>query len=328
MIIPRRDAAEGKAGASYTGVVRSRIESDLGFRVDGKITQRLVDAGQKVVRGQALMRLDPADLGLAADAAIDRQRAAEAEAVRTAADVARLDGLVEAGAVSAASRDAALAARQVAAANLAAVRAAARESNNRRAYSTLVADSDGVVTEILAQPGQVVAAGAPVVRLSQAGAREALIAVPETAVSSLPRDATARLYAAGDSLPARLREVAGAADPLTRTYAARYVLRGSSASAAPLGATVTITIGAAGRNSMSIPQGAVHEAGSGPGVWVVERGGRVRFRRVDVLSLGDDAVLIAQGALRAGERIVVLGAQLLHEGDPVRLAAGVARPAA
>lgn len=307
-------------GTNYTGIVRSRIESDVSFRTDGKIVQRLVDAGQKVRRGQVLMRLDPVDLGLSAEAAAQRQRAAEADVVRTTADKARLDGLVEAGAVSAVAFDAAVSAQRIAAANLAAARAATREAGNRKGYADLVADSDGVVTEVLAQPGQVVSAGMPILRVGRSGAREALVAVPETAVSSLPRQASAQVYGTNVVVPARLREVAGAADPLTRTFAARYVLDGGGASA-PLGATVTISVRGAGQGEATIPQGALHETGAGPGVWVVGSGGKVNFRRVRILSLAEEDIRIAPGALRSGERIVVLGAHLLREGDAVRIAA-------
>lgn len=323
MLVPRAGQAGGVASARYTGVVQARIASDLGFRVDGKIAQRLVDAGQSVTRGQILMRLDPADLGLAAVAARERQRAAEAEAGRTAADVTRLQGLVEAGAVSAATYDAAVAAQRVAAATFEAARSAAREAGNRQRYAVLVADSDAIVTDVLAQPGQVVSAGTPVIRLGRAGAREAMIAIPETAKAMLPRMATARLYGSSADVPARLREVAGAADPLTRTFAARYVLSGAGA-VAPLGSTVTITVPAKARGGSVrpdfLPQGALHEAGAGPGVWVVGRDGRVRLRRVRLAGFADEAVMLAPGALRPGERIVVLGAHLLHEGDAVRVA--------
>jgi RND family efflux transporter MFP subunit len=331
MLVPQAGQAGGAAGASYTGVVQARIASDLGFRVDGKIAQRLVDAGQSVSRGQILMRLDPADLGLAAAAARERQRAAEAEAGRTAADVTRLEGLVEAGAVSAATYDAAVAAQRVAAATLEAARSAAREAANRQGYAVLVADSDAIVADVLAQPGQVVPAGTPVIRLGRAGAREAMIAIPETAKATLPRMATATLYGSNTIMPARLREVAGAADPLTRTFAARYVLGGAGA-AAPLGSTVTIIVPATARGGFArpdvLPQSALHEAGAGPGVWAVGRDGRVRLRRVRLAGFADEAVVLAPGALRAGERIVVLGAHLLHEGDPVRVASvGGSKPA-
>jgi len=304
----------------YTGVVRARIESDLGFRVGGKIVERLVDPGQRVRRGQALMRLDVTDLGLAASAAADRLRTAQAEATRATAEEVRLRRLVEAGAVSRSTYEVALAAAQSATANLSAARAGADEAANQRGYATLLADADGVVTDVLAQPGQVVSVGAPIVRLARDGDREAAVAVPEVQVQALPRVGRAILYGSDKPLPARLREVAGAADPLTRTYDARFTVANPDL---PLGATVTIELPRAAASRLAVPLSSLHDGGAGPGVWVV-KAGRVTFRRVEVAALGEEAASIAPGPLASGDRIVALGAQLLREGQPVRVAASAA----
>jgi RND family efflux transporter MFP subunit len=309
-----------EAPLHYTGVVRARIESDLGFRVGGKIVERLVDPGQRVRRGQALMRLDVTDLGLAASAAADRLRAAQAEATRATAEEARLRRLVEAGAVSRSAYEVALAAAQSTRANLSAARAGSDDAANQRGYATLLADADGVVTDVLAQPGQVVSAGAPVVRLARAGDREAAVAVPESQVASLPRLGSAILYGSDRPLPARLREVAGAADPSTRTYDARFALADTDL---PLGATVTVELPRPAASRLAVPLSSLHDGGGGPGVWVVKTG-RVTFRPVQVATLGEETATIAPGALTPGDRIVALGAQLLREGQPVRLAAAVA----
>ena len=314
-------ASGGGDSARYTGTVRARIEADLGFRVPGKIAERLIDPGARVRRGQVLVRLDPTDLGLAASAAGDRLRAAEAEAARAAADEARLKGLVEAGATAAATYDAAVAAKRSTAANLAAARAQARDAANQRGYAALVADSDGIVTEVLAQPGQVVSAGTPIVRLARGGAREALVAVPEAALPRLPREASAELYASGAKVSARLREVAGTADPLTRTYAARYTLA-AAPEAAPLGSTVTLALGLAEAGApVAVPLAALTDRGRGASVWVIGADGRVHRRPVKLLGLSEESARVAPGALRPGERIVALGAQLLRDGQAVRVEA-------
>lgn len=314
--------AASAAPIRYTGVVRARIESDLGFRVGGKITERLVDPGERVRRGQPLMRLDATDLGLAAAVAADRLRAAQAEATRAAADEARLRRLVEAGAVSRSAYDAALAAARSSAANLSAARSGASEAANQRSYGTLFADADGVVTDVLAQPGQVVSAGAPVVRLARAGGREAAVAVPETQLATLPREGRAFLYGSGVPLPARLREVAGSADGLTRTYDARFAL---GAADTPLGATVTVELPRRTAPQLAVPLTSIHDAGRGAGVWLV-RSGRVTFRPVTIAALGEETATIAASGLSPGDRIVALGAQLLREGEAVRVAgAEVAR---
>jgi len=315
-----RTAVVGDAEAAplrYTGVVRSRTESDLGFRVGGKVVQRLVDPGQWVRRGQPLMRLDAADLELAASASRDQVRSAEAQAAQATAEEARQRRLLDAGAVSRSAYDAALAASESAQAAVAAARSGARQAGNQAGYGTLVADADGVVTEVLAQPGQVVAPGAVVVRLARAGNREAAIAIPETQLATLPRTGQAYLYGSTTPIPAQLREVAGVADPLTRTFDARFVL---SQSEIPLGSTVTVELPRATGAEIQVPLTALHDPGSGPGVWVV-RDKKVRFRPVRVARLGEEAASIVPGSLSAGERIVTLGANQLREGETVRLAA-------
>ncbi len=305
----------------YTGVIRSRVESALGFRIGGKVTARLVNSGDRVRRGQALMRLDPVDFGLAVEGAGGRVAGAEAEASRAAREEERLNGLVEAGAVSQSAYDAALAARQSAEAALTSARAAASEAANQSKYAILTADADGVVTEILAEPGQVVAAGVPVLRLARAGSREAQISVPETAFASLARVGTASLYGQEQTFPVRLREIAGEADPATRTFEARYSLPEAGAQL-PLGATVTVRLAGQAPPALRVPLSALHDPGTGPGVWVVVKG-QARHRPVRVLALQEEDALVAADALRPGERIVTLGAHLLRQGQKVRpLAAG------
>ncbi len=311
----------GAAPVRYTGVVRARTESDLGFRVGGKVVQRLVDPGQPVRRGQVLMRIDATDLQLAASASRDQVTAAEAVAAQATAEEARQRRLLDAGAVSRSAYDAALAAAQSARASVAAARSGARQAGNQAAYGVLVADADGVVTEVLAQPGQVVSAGAVVVRLARAGNREAAVAVPETQLASLPREAQAYLYGSTVPIPARLREVSGVADPLTRTFDARFVLAQTEL---PLGSTVTIELPRATGEDVAVPLAALHDAGRGPGVWAV-RGDQVRFKPVRVVRLGEETAWIAAGALSQGDRIVSLGANQLREGQRVRLAAATAQ---
>ena len=313
------------AGDAYTGTVQARIESALGFRVPGKIIERLVHSGQHVRAGQPLFRLDARDLGLAASSAADRVRAAQAFAAPTAADEARLRPLVATGAVSSLAYDGAKAARDAAAANLSAARASAANAANQRGYATLFADADGVVTDVLAEPGQVVAAGTPVLRFARVGPREALVAVPETAVAHLPREAQAQVYGATGMLSATLREVAGAADPLTRTFAARYVL-GGAPDTIPLGATVTVRVQAGASGAVRVPLAAVVDPGQGPGVWTISKDAVVHFRAAQPLRLTEEEAMLPAAALPPGTRIVALGGQVLHEGQKVRLAAQGTQP--
>ncbi|WP_235840097.1 efflux RND transporter periplasmic adaptor subunit [Derxia lacustris] len=314
-----RAVADGAVERSFTGVVAARVESDLGFRIDGKVVERRVDAGQRVKRGDLLMRLDASDVGLGAAAQRELVRAAHAQAEQAAADLARLDGLVEAGAVSAQTLDAARAADRSARARLAAAQAQAEVALNADRYSELRADADGVVLATLAEPGQVVKAGDAVLRLARDGAREARVDLPEGLRPALGSTAQASVWGGAEG-SATLRELAAAADPRTRSFAARYTLGGAAAEA-PIGSTVSLRLALGHQPGVVVPIGALHDAGPGPGVFVVDRAAaRVNFRPVTVARLGADSVLLSQG-LAPGDTVVALGAHLLHDGDNVRLGA-------
>jgi RND family efflux transporter MFP subunit len=317
-------AADGER--QFTGVVSARIESQLGFRVPGKIVERLVDTGQTVRRGQPLMRIDAADYVLAQAAQDQTVAAAKARAVQAEADEARYRDLVGAGAVSGSTYDQIKAAALAARAQLQAAEAQARVSRNTAGYAVLVADADGVVVETQGEPGQVVAAGQTVVRLAHAGPREATIALPETLRPGVGSTATASVFGGNAASPARLRQISDAADPRTRTFEARYVLDGVLASA-PLGATVTISLpgalpGSGATTGRAVPLGAIHDAGKGPGVWVVDpKTSTVTWRAVSVVAIGEETATVSQG-LAAGERFVALGSHMLHQGQRVSVGAG------
>ncbi|KQZ22038.1 efflux RND transporter periplasmic adaptor subunit [Caulobacter sp. Root1472] len=312
----------------FSGVVTARVQSDLGFRVAGKVVARLVDAGQTVRRGQALMRIDATDYALAVSAQTELVEAARARAVQTASDEKRYRSLVSAGAVSALAYDQAKAAADAAKAQLEAAEAQARVSRNTAGYAVLVADADGVVVETLAEPGQVVAAGQPVVRLAQAGPREATITLPETVRPALGSLAQAFASDGAEAGQARLRQLSDAADPRTRTYEAKYVLNGQAAQA-PLGSTVVVALSPQGADrgsgGVEAPIGAIYDAGKGPGVWVVEpRASTVQWRPVRLAAIGAETATISSG-LAGGERFVALGAHMLHQGQRVRIQAGAAQ---
>lgn len=309
---------------SFTGSVGARVVSNLGFRVPGKVLQRLVDAGQEVTRGQELMRIDPIDLQLDAHAQSQSVAAALARAKQTADDEARYRGLVAAGAVSASAYDQIKAAADTARAQLAAAEAQANVAKNAASYTALRADADGVVVDTQAEPGQVVSAGQVVVRLAHAGPREAVIGLPETLRPVIGSKAEARLYGQDQVASARLRQLSDAADPLTRTYEARYVLGGVLANA-PLGATVTVRIPVNESSSkeiaMQVPISAIFNPGKGTGVWVVTgHPAHVTWRSVNVIGLSNDAARVdsTKGGLKIGDQVVALGAQLLHEDEEVK----------
>lgn len=314
---------------SFTGIVAARVQSDLGFRVSGKVLERLVDTGQAVERGKPLMRIDPTDLTLGARAHEQAVAAAKARARQTTDDEARYRALVSAGAVSRSAYDNAKAAAESARAELNAAKARADVARNETSYAVLLGDADGVVVETLAEPGQVVAAGQVVVRIAHRGQREAVVDLPETLRPAIGSTGRATLYGSGLTGSAELRQLSDAADRVTRTFEARYVLHESLADA-PLGSTVSIQIptGESAR-ALEVPIGALFDPGTGPGLWRVDgETPRVRWLRVQVAALGDEAAAVT-GDLEAGDRIVALGAHLLHEGESVRIAeAAVAEHAA
>ena len=303
----------------FTGVVAARVQSDLGFRVSGKVIRRLVDVGQHVQPGQPLMRIDATDYAHVITAQSENVASAKARADQAAADEQRYRGLVRTGAVSASTYDQIKAAADSAQAQLAAAEAQEKIARDQGDYSILVADSDGTVVETLAEPGQVVAAGQTVVKLAHAGPREATVYLPETVRPALGTVAKATLFGQTGETPARLRQLSDSADPGTRTFEARYVLQGRDANA-PLGATVTIELPLPKTSqSVAVPNAAITDRGKGAGVWVLNRkASTVSFRPVKVLRMTEESAIVSDG-VHAGEEIVSLGAHLLSEGQHVRV---------
>ena len=314
-------ALAGSVTREFTGIVAARVQSDLGFRVGGKVVQRLVNAGETVRRGQPVMRIDSADLALATRAAVGTVEAARARAIQAAADERRYRALVSAGAVSASAYDQARAAADSARAQLASAQAQAGVARNEANYTVLLADADGTVVETLAEPGQVVTAGQIVVRIARSGPREALVQLPETLRPGIGSVARARIFD-GATGTATLRQLSDSADPASRTFEARYVL-GAQAARAPLGSTVTISTESAGRTaSTEVPLGALRDLGRGPGVWVIRdtKQPTIAWQPVQVSAVGEETATIV-GGLKGGQRFVAMGAHLLHQGQAVRIAA-------
>jgi len=318
--------ASASSARSFTGIVAARVQSDLGFRVPGKVLERLIDTGQPVRRGQALMRIDPRDLGLALRAHEEAVAAANARVRQTSQEESRYRELVARGAVSKSAYDKVRMDAESARADLNAAQAQADVARNQTSYAVLFADADGVVVEALAEPGQVVAAGQVVVRVAHAGPREAIVELPETLRPAIGSTGRATLYGSGLTGSAQLRQLSDAANRQTRTFEARYVLADPLADA-PLGSTISIQLANVEPHpALQVPIGAIFDAGNGAGVWLVEgETPRVTWRAVQIVRLGDEAALVV-GNVKAGDRVVALGAHLLHEGEQVRPAGEVANP--
>lgn len=307
----------------FTGTVVARVQSDLGFRIQGKIIERLVDTGQQVKAGQVLMRLDPTDYVHALTAQTGSMASARARWVKAAAAEKRYRGLVGTGAASAITYDEMKAEADSAKAQLDVAIAQEKVARNQDDYSLLRADADGVIVETRAEPGQVISSGQTVIVLAHAGPREARIDLPEGLRPALHSDVQAILYGGTQSVPAYLRQLSDASDSTTRTYEARYVMEGEGA-AAPLGATVQVRFpNETARESLQIPLGSLDDEGEGQGIWVVDRTtSRVSFHKVQISRLtAENAVLrlTEDPALTVGATIVAIGSHYLHTDEQVAL---------
>ena len=311
--------AGGTQQSAYTGVVAARTESNLGFRVSGKVIERKVDPGQHVSRGDTLLVLDIGDFELALRSAKNRVNAAQAQLRQRRDDENRYQRLASTGAVSRQIFDQSATNLRVAEAELASAQSDASQIENRRTYSVLKADGDGIITDVLADRGQVVAEGQIVARLAHDGAREAIVNLPEQQRARAAQNALAFPFGAPDqAVTATLRELSASADPTTRTYRARYVLHGPVERFA-LGSTITVRLQGDGQAQQTrVPIGALQDAGQGTGVWLIADDNTLSFAPVKVASLGQEEALLDSG-VTPGQTIVALGAHLLHSGDRVRL---------
>ncbi len=320
--IVRTVTAAGVTGSerSFTGIIGARVQSNLGFRVPGKIVERLVNVGQQVKAGQPLMRIDETDLRLALTAKRQAVAASRATVVKLDADEQRYAKLMTSGWVPRQRYEQAKAALDTAEAQLAAAEAEARVTENEATYSILIANADGTVVETLGEPGQVVSSGQTVVRIAEAGPREAVVALPETIRPAIDSVAEASVYGSdGRHFTAHLRQLSDSADAQTRTYEARYVLDGEAA-AAPLGATVTIRLARqASQAELQVPLAAVLDDGRKTGVWILDRASStVHFRPVKLVRVTGETAVIS--GLTSADPIISLGAHLLQEGARVRTA--------
>jgi multidrug efflux system membrane fusion protein len=312
-------AAGAPANSSiYTGEIRARHEVDLAFRVGGKIAARLVDAGAEVKAGQPLARLDPSDLQLAAGAARAQLAAAESDLTTARVERDRYAGLVARKFVSQAAFDARDNAYNSAQARLEQARSQNQISGNQASYGTLSSEFPAIVTTVIADAGQVVSAGQAVLRVARPEEKEVAIAVPENRLAELKaaRNLAVNLWADPKIVVrGELRELSPAADPATRTYAARIRLL-SPPPEVRLGMTARVALDNAADSGVLVPLSAVIDLGQGPLVRVV-KDGKVASRPVQVAQFREDGVAIA-GGLQAGELVIVSGAGKLVDGQAVQ----------
>lgn len=321
-----------------SGEVRARTESRLGFRVGGKLVQRRAEVGQRVKAGDLLAELDARDYALSSQAAQAQVSAAQTQRDLAAADLKRFEDLRAQGFVSGAEIERRTAALQAAEASLKQARAQGAVQSNQAGYTRLLADGPGVVLAVDAEVGQVVGAGAPVLRLARDGARDVVVAVPEDRVAQLRtgQAAQVRLWsgstdagAAQAPLNAVVREVAASADPLTRTFQVKLAL--PEGMSVPLGATAYVNLGTPGAQApavIKLPTSALMRSQAGAdqssSVWVFDAAtSTVQPRPVVVGGVDGNGVVIASG-LKPGEWVVAAGVHVLSPGQKVTRFVGTA----
>ena len=306
--------------AEFSGEVRARVESRLGFRVGGKIVTRKVDVGTLVKRGQVLMQLDPQDFKLSEAQALAGLRAAETNRDLASAELKRYQELRSKNFVSQAVLDSKDSTYKAAQANVDAAQAAYRGQSNQAGYTSLLSDVDGVVTAVDAEVGQVVAPGTPVVRVAKQGEKEIVIGIPEDKVEALRRvpDVQVRLWAnPKDAIPGKIREISPIADASTRTYTVKVSIPDSQAEA-KLGMTAVVQFSSHTPVPLiKVPLTALFYEKSATSVWVVENGA-VKLVPVTIGGVAGNEIVLGSG-VKPGQTVVTAGVNLLKPGQKVKI---------
>jgi len=305
----------------YPAVVRPRIEADIGFRVGGKVVERFVDVATRVEAGTKLARLDSADLELQAQAIEAQLASARADAGNAHNDFVRYERLANGGWTTQQEYDRRKAIKETSEARVRQLEAQLRVAVNNSQYAVLVADGAGVVTAVLAEPGQVVAQGQTVFKIARLGHVDVAADVPEPAVALLDKaQLSAELWSMpGVVIAGRLRDIAPMADAATRTYRARVTLVDPPADI-QLGMTATLVITQSrGGRVARLPRTALTKDGINPAVWVLNQAGDgIELRTVTLGAFADDAITLTDG-LKDGERVITAGVHKLNPSDKVRI---------
>ena len=306
---------------SFVGTIRPRIESELGFRVAGKVAKRLVEVGALVQAGQPLAMLDEVDLNLQAEQAEAELSAATGVLAQASAAEARAKELRQKGWSTDAQMDQAKAAADEARARLNRAQRSVELTKNSLSYATLAADAPGVVTATLIEPGQVVTAGQAAIRVARLAEKEVVVAVPETLLTRAKSgEARVSIWSEPDKrYAARLRELAPSADQATRTYLAKFAIPDAS-NEVQLGMTATLILSdPASERVARLPLSALFDQGDGPSLYVADsKTGAVTLERVAVKAYERDDVLIS-GGVAEGANVVALGVQKLNPAEKVRV---------
>ena len=310
------------SGSEFSGDVRARTESRLGFRVGGKMVRRQAELGQRVKTGDVLAQLDPQDLKLASEASRAQVAAAVTNRDLAAADFKRFKELREQNFISGAELERREATLKAAQAQVDQAQAQASGQGNQASYANLVADVSGVVTSVDAEPGQVVAAGTPVVRIAQDGPRDVVFTVPEDKVALIKTGSAVdvQVWSTKAALKGVVREVAASADPVTRTFGVKVSLDAKETLA--LGTTVTVAPQALDRSGVQViklPTSAFHQVGKASAVWVLDTASMtVKLQPVQIATADGNEVVVAAG-LQPGMLVVTAGVHVLSPGQKVTI---------
>ena len=312
-----------QAEVEYAGEVRAQTESRLGFQVAGKLLRRTVNAGDVVQKGQVLAELDGQDYALAAQAAQAQVAAAKTQRDLAQADWQRFSALKEQGFISGVELDRRRANLQSAQAQLEQAQAQASAQSNQSSYTRLLASANGVITSVQAEPGQVVAAGSPVVVLAHDGARDVVVAVPEGAIQHVQKGQAVqvRLWAQEGLVLGVVREVGASADAVARTYQVKVSVEDGVQPALGATAYVRMPVESVGMTSevIKLPSTAVKEQAGQSVVWEFNpHTSTVHARAVEIAGVDGNAVVIAAG-LQPGMQLVAAGTHVLSEGQKVSI---------
>ena len=315
-----------KSHYEYAAEVRARTESRLSFRVGGKLVKRQVDLGDAVKAGQVLAQLDPQDLKLAQDNARAQMAAAQANYDLAAADFKRFKDLRDQNFISAAELERRETTLKAALASLNQSKAQTQVQTNQAGYAVLVSDVAGVVTGVDAEPGAVVSSGSTVLRVAQNGPRDVVFSVPEDKVAqirSLAASATAfKVQAWGEGKPwwpLKVREIAAAADPVTRTFLVKADLGSSASAEVSLGQTMSVIVDLPQVLGISkLPLSALKEDQGQTKVWLVDASSMtVKLQAVSVAGADGNEAVISAG-LKPGDAVVTAGVHVLQPGQKVK----------
>ena len=306
----------------YAAEVRARTEVRLGFRVPGKMVARAAEVGQRVKAGQVLAKLDATDLRLGQETATAATRAAQAHLDVVAAEFTRYRELRDQGFISALELERRASALQAAQSQLDQAQAQGRVQGNQAGYAALSATGAGVVTGVDAEPGAVLAVGAPVLRLALDGPRDAVFVVPEDSLAAMHAlqgkagGLKVRPWGTQTLLPATVREVAAAADPATRTFQVKADLGGT---ALQLGQTVTVIIELPRQAGVTrLPLSAVMQHQGQTAVWLLDLASMtLKVQPVHVSDADGNTVVVSSG-LVAGQTVVTAGVHVLTPGQKVK----------